>query len=107
MVIDQLIQAWGGSVDRGFSSGCLALPGVSELGTLPAALGCHDAFPGLPWRPLAAFLFDGDGVLLLADCAMMNLANLSSFEFILLCASCKMETCSVNCMIIDIWDVTV
>jgi len=70
-------------------------------------LGHHDALPGLPWRPPAAFLFEGDGVLLLADCAMMNSANLSSFEFISLCTSCKMETCSVSCVIVDIWDVTV
>jgi len=74
---------------------------------MSAALGRHAALPGLPQRPPAAFLLDGDGVLLLADCAIINLANLSSFEFISLCASCKMETCSVNCMIVDIWDVTV
>jgi len=80
---------------------------VSEPGTLSAALGRHDALPGLPWRPPAAFLLDGDGVLLLAVCAMMNLANLLSFEFISLCASCRMETCSVSCVIVDVWDVTV
>jgi len=80
---------------------------VSELGTPPAADCCHDALPGLPQRPPAAFLFDGDGVLLMADWAMMNLANLSSFELISLCTSCKIETCSVSCEMVDTCEVIV
>jgi len=80
---------------------------VSEPGTLLAADCHHGAFPGLPQRPLAAFLFDGDGVLLLADWAIMNSANLLSFELILLWASCKIETCSVSCEMVDTCEVVV
>jgi len=78
-----------------------ALLVVNEPCKLLAVLSHHDLLPGLPWRPPAALHLDGDGVLLLADWAIMNSANLSSFELISLWASCKIETCSVNCMIID------
>jgi len=37
----------------------------------------------------------------------MNSANLSSFELILLWASCKIETCSVSCEMVDTCEVIV
>jgi len=49
---------------------------------LPAMLHHHGSLPGLPQRLLAALCFDGEGVLFVADCAIMNLANLSSLELI-------------------------
>jgi len=55
---------------------------MNEPCTLLAALGTHESLLGLPLRPLAALCFDGEGVLFVADCAIMNLANLSSFELI-------------------------
>jgi len=60
------------------------LPVMNEPCTLPAMLHHHDLSLGLPWRPLAALCFDGEGVLFVADWAIMNLANLLSFELILL-----------------------
>jgi len=49
---------------------------------LPAVLGTHGSSLGLPRRPPAALRLDGEGVLVVADCAMMYSANLSSLEFI-------------------------
>jgi len=83
------------------------LPVMNEPCTLPATLCHHDSFLGLPWRPLAALHFDGEGVLFVADWAIMNLANLSSFELILLQVSCKIDTCLVSCVIMDTCKTTV
>jgi len=82
------------------------LPGLKELFTLPALLSHHAAWPGLPQSPLAALCFDIVGIVGLATCAMMNLVNLSSFEFILLCTSCRMDTCSISYVIVDICEST-
>ncbi len=60
------------------------LPVVKEPCTFLAALCHHDASPGLPRRLLAALCFNGEGVLVVADWAMMNSANLLSFELVLL-----------------------
>jgi len=62
---------------------------------------------GLPWRPPADLHFDDEGVLLLVLWAMMNLVSLSSFKLILLWASCKIETCSVIWVMVNIWEFTV
>jgi len=58
------------------------LPVVQEPCTLPAVLGTHGSLPGLPRRLPATLRLDGEGVLVVADCAMMYSANLSSLEFI-------------------------
>jgi len=72
----------GGVAGWGFFCGWGATLVVKKPYTLLAVLGCHGSLLGLPQRPLATLCFDGEGVLLLADCAMMNLANLLSLELI-------------------------
>jgi len=71
---------------------------------LPTVLHCHVDWPGLPRRPPAALCFDGEGALLLALWAMMNSVSLLSFELILLWASCKIETCSISWVMVDVWE---
>jgi len=66
----------GGVAGWGFFYSMCAMLVMRKPDMLLAVLGCHEALLGLLQRPLAALRFEGEGVLLVADCAMMNLANL-------------------------------
>jgi len=94
-------------VGGGFSIGCHILPGLMEPVTLPALLHHHEAWPGLLLSSPATFHFNMVGDVGLAAWAIMNLVHLLSFEFVLLWASCSIETCSVNCMMVNICELTV
>jgi len=80
---------------------------MEEPSTFPAVQAHHGALPGLPQRPPEAFCLDGEGVLFVANWAMMNLVNLLSLEFFLLWTSSKIETCSISCVIVDVWECTI